>query len=65
MNPCPPSGPLEGCCLLQVPNTSSWQVVCTTVSGGPPAAVPAMSTTSVVLMAVTLALAALMTLRRS
>ena len=54
MNPCPTAGPVEGCCLLAIPNTSSWQVVC---SGGVgvPTVIPTLSEWG--LMALSLALA--------
>lgn len=40
--PCPVSGPPVGCCLVQVPDTSSWQVVCASPSGAA-AVVPALT----------------------
>lgn len=35
----------EGCCLVAIPDTSTWQTVCATSPGGPlgPATVPAVS----------------------
>ena len=42
MTPCPTTGPVEGCCLLAVPNTSSWQVVCSG-SVGAPTVIPTLS----------------------
>lgn len=40
--PCGPGDPVLGCCLLQIPNTSEWQVVCTS-STPAPATIPTLS----------------------
>lgn len=56
MNPCPPSGPVTECCLLAIPNTSEWGVVC---PGGAtaPAVIPAASWEGLALMGLLLAVA--------
>lgn len=34
---CIPGQPVTGCCLVAIPNTSSWAVACPTTAGAPPA----------------------------
>ena len=58
MTPCPTTGPVEGCCLLAVPNTSSWQVVCSG-SVGAPTVIPTLSEWGLVALALALAFVAL------
>lgn len=62
MEPCTANGPVTGCCLLAVPNTSSWQVVCASPSAAP-TAVPMTTTTGAVLLAIALCLIACWKLR--
>ena len=58
MNPCPPTGPVEGCCLLAIPNTSSWQVVCSG-SVGVPTVIPTLSEWGLMALALALAFVAI------
>ena len=58
MNPCPTTGPVEGCCLLAIPNTSSWQVVCSG-SVGVQTAVPTLSEWGLITLALALAAVAI------
>ena len=59
---CPPSGEITGCCLLAVPNTSTWQVVCTNTTSAP-AAVPTLTAWAGILFAVLLVVAVFRRLR--
>ena len=58
MTPCPTTGPVEGCCLLAIPNTSSWQVVCSG-SVGVLTVIPTLSEWGLVALALALAFVAL------
>lgn len=60
--PCGPGDPVLGCCLLQIPNTSSWEVVCTN-STPAPATIPTLSAGGMALCAVLILAAALWRLR--
>ncbi len=62
IQPCPPSGEIASCCLLAVPNTSTWQVVCPNATAAP-AAVPTLTAWAGVLLTVLLVVAAFRRLR--
>jgi hypothetical protein len=67
MNPppvptCGPGDPVLGCCSVAIPNTSEWQVVCASPSGGPPS-VPSLLPWAGTLLAALLIVAALRRLR--
>ena len=61
--PCGPDTPDYSCCMMAVPNTSEWQVVCPngTSIGGPP--VPAVSDAGLVLAAALIGAAAVSLIR--
>lgn len=52
--PCPPDGPVLGCCTVALPNASSW-VVCASPAPPQPAVVPAVSLGGLLVMASLLA----------
>lgn len=58
---CGPGEPVTGCCLLQIPNTSEWGVVC--ASPSVPAAVPALTEWGGLLLGLLLVLVAARRLR--
>ena len=55
-------GDLVGCCLLQIPNTSEWQVVCANSTPGP-ATIPTLSLWGGIVLCLALVAAALWRLR--
>lgn len=59
---CPPSGEITGCCLVAVPNTSTWRVVCPNTTSAP-AAIPGLTMWAGVLFAVLLVAVAMRRLR--
>ena len=60
--PCGPGDPVLGCCLLQIPNTSEWQVVCTNSTPGP-ATIPTLSLWGGIVLCLALVAAACWRLR--
>lgn len=64
MEPCPTSGPIEGCCLVAVPNTSQWAVACAGGQWGPaPAVIPTLTTWGALVFCALLVAVALRKLR--
>ena len=52
--PCPPDGPVPGCCTVALPNTSSW-IICASQEPPPGATVPTVSLGGLLVMASLLA----------
>lgn len=58
---CSPSVPATECCVMAVPNTSEWQVVCPGGAGAQ--SIPAVSSLGLVICAVMVGMAAVAMLR--
>ncbi|MFA6031142.1 MAG: hypothetical protein WC969_14900 [Elusimicrobiota bacterium] len=52
--PCEVGVPVEGCCLLPIPNTSQWEVVCASPSGPAQSSIPTLTEWGGLLFAVLL-----------
>lgn len=63
MEPCVAGEPVNGCCLLAVPNTSEWQVVC--ANNYQPNNVPMTSSVGTVILIAAIGAAAIASIVRS
>ena len=63
MEPCVPNQPPIDCCLLQIPNTSEWQVVC--ANNYQPNNVPMTSSVGTVILIAAIGAAAIASIVRS
>lgn len=60
--PCVPGEPVTGCCLLPIPNTSEWQVVCASGTQAPDS-IPTLTLWGGLLLGLALVVAAFWRLR--
>jgi hypothetical protein len=56
--------PPDGCCLLAIPNTSQWQVVCANTTQPQPTSVPSLFIGSGIILTLAICMAALVIIAR-